>query len=582
MKLISFLSHLVLSFLLSILLVIPILILFKPIYTASSFIVPYAFYPFDICKTSSIAWKYIKIIHIISSFYVCMLITNSILTIFLKSKFNFRKRKKEPFSPASDGISLYLGKTADTGALVYLPEQGLYQNLLVTGTIGTGKTSSSMYPFVKQLIEYNSQIENKKLGLLILDVKGNFYKQVMIYAKEFNRLEDLCVIELGGDIKYNPLDKPHLKPSVLANRLKTILTLFSPNNSESYWLDKAEEVLAEAIKLCRLYNNNYVTFTEIHKLINFPNYYNEKVIVLKSLFRSGSLDASQIYDLHSSLTFFENEYKSLDSRVLSILKSEINRMTNLFMSDYDIQKTFCPQQKDVNFSGFREVIEKGKIVVLNMNISVFKNLSKLIAAYLKLDFQAEVLSQLSKGSIFPSAFICDEFHEYVTSTDSDFFAQSREAKCINIVATQSYTSLLNSLKDQYAVKAIIQNLINKLWYRTDDIFTIEDAQKQIGREDKTKISKCISENAQETNYNYITNSLNSNKSSVSESITSQINTDYIYDFNFFTQKLETFSCLSFLSNGNEILSPIKLKMQPYFKEEYLDSKKKAKKNHKII
>ena len=80
------------------------------------------------------------------------------------------------------------------------------------------------------------------------------------------------------------------------------------------------------------------------------------------------------------------------------------------------------------------------------------------------------------------------------------------AKCINIVTTQSYTSLLNTLDNQNTTKAIIQNLVNKLWLRTDDIYTIESAQKQIGREDKTKISKNISENASETNYNFFTNS----------------------------------------------------------------------------
>lgn len=211
-----------------------------------------------------------------------------------------------------------------------------------------------------------------------------------------------------------------------------------------------------------------------------------------------------------------------------------------------------------------------------MNIAVYKNLSKLIAAYLKLDFQAEVLSQLSKGVSRPSAFICDEYHEYVTTTDSDFFAQSREAKCINIVATQSYTSLLNSLKDQHSTKTITQNLINKLWFRTDDSFTIEDAQKQIGKEDKEKVSKSISENAQETNYNYFTNSLNSRNSNVSESISTYINTDFVYDTNFFTRELETFCCLSFISNGNKILPPQKIKMRPYFEKVYQKKKKKDK------
>ena len=343
--------------------------------------------------------------------------------------------------------------------------------------------------------------------------------------------------------------------------------MFSPNNSESYWLDEAEKVLSESIKLCRLYNNGYVTFKELHNLITKDNYYLQKLEILKSLFRSGKLSKDQIYDLHSSLVFFENEFLKLDPRVLSILKSEITRITSTFISNYDILNTFSPEENELNFLGFTEVINQGKIVVLNMNISEYETLSKIIAAYLKLDFQNEVLMQLSKSKeIKTTAFVCDEYHEYVTATDSNFFAQSREAKCINIVATQSYTSLLNTLKDSSCVKVITQNLINKLWFRTDDLLTIEDAQKQIGREEKHFTSKSISENAKETNYNYFTSSLLSKNSSISESINESVNMDFIYDTNYFTQNLETFSCLSFISDGSKILPPEKIKTMPYFKE----------------
>ena len=201
-----------------------------------------------------------------------------------------------------------------------------------------------------------------------------------------------------------------------------------------------------------------------------------------------------------------------------------------------------------------------------MNISEYKNLSKIIAAYLKLDFQSEVMSNLSHSKVKPSVFICDEYAEYVTKTDADFFALSREAKCINIVSTQSYSSLKNTLKDDTAVKVIVQNLINKLWFRTDDIFTIEEAQKQLGKEEKTLTSKSITENAKETKFSYITNSLNSHDSSITESLNTYTQRDFIYDTNFFTRNLETFSSLAFLSDGSKILDPMKLKMFPYFKQ----------------
>ena len=500
------------------------------------------------------------------------LININIFLIFLSKKFNYTKNiNKNIIYSTSKNSSLFLniGFNKDN-ELISIPEKSLYQNILITGTIGTGKTSSAMYPFTEQLISYNNTNKNKKLAMLILDVKGNFFLQVELYAKKYNRLHDLIILDLSGKIKYNPLDKPNLKPSVLANRLKEILLLFSPNNSESFWLDKVEQILTESIKLCRLYNKGYVTFEELHNLIMIPDYFYEKAKILKELFLKNCFTEKENYELLSSLNFFEKEYFSLDDRTKSILKSEISRITNIFISDFNVKKVFCPKQNEINFYGFDNILKTGKIVVLNMNIFEYKNLSKIIAAYLKLDFQTSVMNRLSNNSNLKNyrsvCFISDEYHEYVTLNDASFFSQSREAKCINIVATQSYTSLLNTLNNNSCVKTIIQNLINKLWFRTDDIFTIEDAQKQIGKEEKIKFSKTISENAKETNYNYLFNKFHSKNSNLSESFNSYYQTDYIFDTNYFTQKLETFSCLSFLSNGEKIICPQKINLIPYFKK----------------
>ena len=459
-----------------------------------------------------------------------------------------------------------IGKDEKTNENIFLPESGLYQNFLITGTIGSGKTSSAMYPFTNQLLKFNFNNPKSKIGMLILDVKGNYYKQVLQYSKKYKLEKDIIVIGLHSNVFYNPLHKPHLKPQILANRLKTILLLFSENNSESYWLDKAEEILAEFIKLCRLYNNGYVTFSELHNLVTIPEYYKQKIKIIRDLFIAGKLSKSEIYGLNSCLNFIQNDFENLDSRTKGILISEISRMTHIFVSDYDIMTTFCPPKDKLSFNGFSDVLNFGKIVILNLNISEYSSLSKIIAAYLKLDFQSEVLSNLSKNKCTTSAFICDEYDKYVTKTDSDFFSLSREAKCINIISTQSYSSLKNTLKDDSQVKVIIQNLINKIWFRTDDIYTIEDIQKQIGKIEKEKVSRSISEGAKETNFNYITNTLNSRNSSISETYNTYLQNDYAYDTNFFTQNLETFTALTFLSNGNIIYKPQKLKMLPYFKD----------------
>ncbi len=557
-RLIFLVAFLLISFLLN-------LFLFFPVYISNNILISFAVHPFNICDRYPNGWMLIKMIFIFTSIFSNIIISNIIYSFIFKkdnSNKNISLKKENTFLDTELNLKIGLDKN---NLPIYIPIKGLFQNILITGTIGSGKTSSAMYPFTEQLIKYNSTKPDEKLSLLVLDVKGNFYKQVKNYCQKYNRINDLIILELGSSIKYNPLDKPNLKPSVLANRLKTILTLFSPNNSEDFWLDKVEQVLGECIKLCRLYNNGYVTFLEIHKLITIPNYYSEKLNILRESFILGKFSKEDCYNLLSSLDFFEKEFNKLDDRTLAILKSEITRITGAFTSDMNVLNTFCPKKEEINFDGFKDVLKTGKILVLNMNIAEYRNLSKIIAAYLKLDFQTEIMMNLSNHFSDRSfAFICDEYHEYVTSTDADFFAQSREAKCINIVATQSYTSLLNTLKNKYTVNAITQNLINKIWFRTDDIFTIEDAQKQIGKEDKIKYSKSISENSKETTFNYLTKKFSSLDSNLSESINSYSQFDFTYDTKFFTQGLETFHSLTFLSDGNKIIPPQELSMIPYF------------------
>ncbi len=207
---------------------------------------------------------------------------------------------------------------------VIVPELGMYQNFLITGTIGTGKTASGMYPFLKQAMFYKHYDSYLKAGMLILDVKGNFYRKVVDFAKEAKREQDIIIIELNGQYKYNPMHKLNLKPLILANRVKTVLTLFSPKGAtDGYWLDKAELLIAECIKLSRLYNNNYVTFTEINRLVNNRSYLDEKLSILLVQYEQGQMTEQQELDFETSRDYFENEYTFLSENTLSIIQSVV-------------------------------------------------------------------------------------------------------------------------------------------------------------------------------------------------------------------------------------------------------------------
>ena len=453
---------------------------------------------------------------------------------------------------------------------IIVDEKGMYQNFLITGTIGTGKTASAMYPFTKQAMFYKAYDPNLKPGMLILDVKGNFYKQVVKFAEEAGRQDDVIIIELSGEYKYNPVHKQNMRPLVLANRSKTVLSLFSPRGTgDSYWLDKAELLITECIKLCRLYNNGYVTFSEINKLVNNRNYLDAMMSHLIEYRENSLLSDEEEEEFETTLDYFDNEYINLSENTLSIIQSVVTQMTQFFYTDPEVRNTFSPPRNELNFEGFKDVVDKGKIVILKMNIAQYRNLAKTIAAYMKLDIQSEVMQRLVRegaNTERPVYVFADEYQEFVTATDAEFYAQSREAKCITIVATQSYTSLINTLKDRDTVRTVIQNLINKVWLRTDDLFTVEEAQKQTGKEEKEKVHKSISESSGDVKKSRILGALVSDKASISETININTSREYVFDEKLFTQKLDVFTGICFLSDGAKIIEPTVVHLQPYFSD----------------
>lgn len=547
------------------------IIYFKDIFKMNKIILDLSFKKIEINNENNLLFKikelwiiifYVNIFILLYTYYMkySKIINNELMKNLMKKK-NIKKENKI----SDNDINLILGLNKNNEVFA-IKDKGIFQNILITGSIGTGKTQAAIYPMLETLIKYKHKNDDEKIAFLILDVKGNLFDKVFEISKKYKREKDIIKIDLSMEEKYNPLDKENLKPHVLADRLKTVLKLFSPETSESYWLDKVEQLILEVIKYIRIYNDNYVDFNELYKIIFDENYYYIKKKDIKKKIYSNLLTKEEIYNLNTFFNFFEQEFLKMDERNIGIIKSELSRIINIFISDYHINRTFCPKKEEITFKGFNEVINKGKIVVLNMNISENSIISKIIATYLKLDFQTEVMRRLQNNTNNRiSAFICDEYQEYVSKIDANFYSQSREAKCINIIATQSYSSLKNTLKDENATNVIISCLINKIWFRNDDIYTIESAVKQIGKIHRTQVNKTISENSKETNYNKLLNSFISSDTNISESINTSKNLEDIFDNKYFSQKLETFEAICFISNGEKILFPEKIKLIPHFK-----------------
>ena len=417
---------------------------------------------------------------------------------------------------------------------VIIDNNGLYQNILITGSIGSGKTTGAIDAILEQFISNN-------LNGVVIDIKGNYVKTINKIANTYFRKKDIIEISFNNDLVYNPLDT-NISDIELAHMLKKVIILISENNVEdSFWLDKVESYLRDFIILIRTYNS-YVDFGEIHKLVNDKKYLINKINYIKEKVLKNSFDDNTLFKLKNSIKNIKNEYLKLDIRTFNIIKAEITRLTSVFVSDYNIYKKFCGKSNINDFFS-------GKIIVLSLGIGNNRLLTKVISTYLKLEYQRQVLIREKYKTSF---FICDEYQEIANVEDAYFFSISREYKSINVVSMQSYTSLINTLKSTSAAKVIIQNLVNNIWLRNDDNYTISEIIKQIGKEMKSYENLTISETGTNTRYSVLSNSFRDYKTGLSKNISYNKRLDYKYTEDFFVLNLKTFEACCLVSYKNKI------------------------------
>jgi len=465
-----------------------------------------------------------------------LLSTFFIINILLK----FFKFRKNDISKSNDTFNeqVYLGEDVKNKLPIHLTYNGLYQNVLITGSIGSGKTSSAISNIIDGLLKNN-------IYGLIIDVKGNYINTLKNIAKKYSKEDKIQVISMENDFKYNPINKPKVSTTELANYMIKVLKILSKgnNNSDPFWLDKSESYIRDFITLIRAYNNNFVNFMEIHKLVTNNRYIEQKLQIIKEKILSNEYSDEKLFEINSAISNIKNEYLKLDERVIGIIKSEITRLTNIFVTNYDIYNKFCTENSNLNF--FDQ-----KIIVLSMNIGKNRFLSKVISTYLKLDFQEQVLSR--ENPDVPVFFVCDEFQEIVNSEDSNFFSISREYKAINVISVQSYNSIVNALQDERSAMVIIQNLVNKIWFRNDDMFTVKEIINQIGKEQKDIESVSFTESGQNSRYSILNNKFKDYKTGLSKSYSVNKKEEYKISEEYITSGLKTFEAMCFLSDGNKI------------------------------
>ena len=301
---------------------------------------------------------------------------------------------------------------------------------------------------------------------------------------------------------------------------------------------------------------------------------------------SGAPDQIKQEILEGVKRWFYHDWRRIENKLRTSIVEGISVFLSLFDDNPMVKRTFCPPKEcydpKLNADGkygrslppFSELIEAGKICALNFPVSLNPGLAKAIGVMMKLDFQRAVLNRIPKIENNPKQyfrqvfFICDEYQHFATVGENDpngdekFFALSRQAKCIPIVATQSISSLRSTLPGE-SWRTLLQTFRTKIFLALSDEFSAKIASELCGREDQWKVNYNISESGHDARVSLWTGKAMAHKANVTTSKSYNTQSDFRFDFKTFTE-LKNAQSVTLAYDGLNPLPPTFMYLKPHF------------------
>jgi hypothetical protein len=291
--------------------------------------------------------------------------------------------------------------------------------------------------------------------------------------------------------------------------------------------------------------------------------------------------------------WFYNDWKRIENKLRTSIVEGISVFLSLFDDNPIVKRTFCPPKECydpiLNANGkygrplppFSELIEAGKVCALNFPVSLNPGLAKAIGVMMKLDFQRAMLNRIPKieqensthnsEQYFRQAFfICDEYQHFATVGESDpngdekFFALSRQAKCIPIVATQSISSLRSSLPGE-TWRTLLQTFRTKIFLALSDELSAKIASELCGKEDQWKVNYNISESGHDARVSLWTGKAMAHRANVTTSKSYNTQSDFRFDFKTFME-LKNAQSVTLAYDGLNPQPPVFMYLKPYYND----------------
>jgi hypothetical protein len=164
---------------------------------------------------------------------------------------------------------------SETPRWLVIPERGLFTGIAIVGAVGSGKTAGCMYPFAEQILAYRAQDPDRRIGGLILEVKGDFCGKVQEILARHGRAGDYVEISLESEYRYNPLHND-LDAYALAYNIASLLNNLFGRGKEPFW-QQAYTNLVKFIILLHKVAFDYVTLFDVYECAINPDLLESKI-----------------------------------------------------------------------------------------------------------------------------------------------------------------------------------------------------------------------------------------------------------------------------------------------------------------
>ncbi len=283
--------------------------------------------------------------------------------------------------------------------------------------------------------------------------------------------------------------------------------------------------------------------------------------------------------------WFYQDWIRIEPKLRTSIVEGISVFLSMFDDNPQVKRIFCPpktaygsdnnpNRDGVPLPPFADLIEQGKVIALNFPAGANPGLARTIGTLMKLDFQRAMLNRIPEIEKQPERhwrevlFLCDEYQAFATvgehdpTGDEKFFALSRQAKCIPIVATQSISSLRSTLPGE-SWRTLLQTFRTKIFLSLSDDFSAETASRLCGKEEMLKPSYSLSENGQDAQVSVLTGRATSHKSMLSTSKTYSTHMLPTFEPKAFTE-LKNAQSIVLAYDGLNPMPPTYCYLKPYY------------------